>query len=89
MILVSMVKVTRFGELKIILLILAALVVLSLPFAIAVGLEEGLFSGSVSSGVSGTLVTLAIGILFTAVSIFWEPVKTVVVAKVKGEHIEK
>lgn len=84
-----MVKVTRFGELKIILLILAALVVLSLPFAIAVGLEEGLFSGSVSSGVSGTLVTLAIGILFTAVSIFWEPVKTVVVAKVKGEHIEK
>lgn len=84
-----MAKIARFGKLKIIVLILAALVVLSLPYAIAVGLAEGLFSGSVSSGVSGTLVTLAVGVLFTAVSMFWEPVKTVVVAKIKGENLEK
>lgn len=84
-----MAKKTKFGPLATFFLILTILVIIALPFAIITGLQDGLFTGSLKSAVSGAVLTLAIGVLVTAISIFWEPVWNLVVAKIKGEPLEK
>lgn len=84
-----MAKKQKFGPLGVFFLILAILVFITLPFAIISGLQEGIFTGSLKSALSGAVLTLTIGVLFTAPTIFWEPVWNVVVAKFKGESPEK